>query len=237
LQFNLTGCTLVLAIPSALSATSPLVKLLEASPKALSVRFYADTAQGLGQYIQTTLSATGVSIAPDALRLLTNGLGADREVAARELEKLLLYIAPAKNITAADVQASLSGAPKVDSFVVAEAVANRNPEQTDKLIQLLLAEGDTLESAFHAVSRHLGQLAQAQTLLNEGTDMATVMAKFGKLKAPKDAQEAFTRQLGSYPPARLKTLAAYTYKTLADARRHGSTAPLTLARAMLALSV
>lgn len=236
LQFNLADVTVVMALPGLLSKTSALVKAVESAANGLSVRFFTDSARDLTGFLQGALSAAGVAMDGDAQAVFAAGLGADREIAAREVEKLLLYVNGAPRITLADVQESLSGAPRVDAFILADAVAARNPAEADRLIQILLAEGDTLESAFHAVTRHLNQLALAQTMQAEGADTTTILAQTGKMKSPKDAQTRFLQQVRAYPAGRLKTLPQYSFTTLAAARKYGATAPLTLARAMLALA-
>jgi DNA polymerase III subunit delta len=236
LQFNITNTTVVLPLPGVLAKNSPLVKLVTDAPAGLVVRFYADNARDLAAYVQRVVAAAGVKIEPSALSTLVAGLGADREIAARELDKLLLYVQPSTTITLADVQASLSGAPKVDVFALADAVGSRNPAHTDTLLALMLAEGEDLEGAFNAVLRHLRLVGQGQALLAAGEAEGTVLTKLGKGGVPNDAKALFLQHVKTYPAGRLKTLPQYTFSTLATARRYGPTAPLTLARAVLALS-
>jgi DNA polymerase-3 subunit delta len=236
LQGPLDNCFIVLAIPKHLEKKSALVKAAEAHPNALAVRFYTDAARDLSSYLQNAFKQAGKAIQSEAIMLLAQHLGADRDIAAREVEKLVLY-AGEEDITPGHVRACVAGAIPIDVFRLAEAVASRDRPLADRLTQNLIAQGEDLNGAFMAVVRHLDGLKTAQALLKGGASQDEVLTKTGKIRAPNDARQAFLRQLNNYPAGRLATLPAYAVDTLAAARSGlFGASQLPLARAILALA-
>lgn len=236
LSLPLSAVTIVITVPRLLEKTSPLVKVAEAHPNALSVRFFTDKAADLTPFLQNELKALGKGITPEALQALAAGLGADREIARREVEKLALYAGEENPITEDHVTASLAGAIPADAFRLAEAVGARNPAQTDLLLQHLLQQGEDLNTAFSLALRHLQGLKTAQTQRKAGADDSALLQQSGKIRAPKDAQQAFLAQVRNYPPARLASLETYALEALTQSRSGLLDPNLVLSRALLALS-
>lgn len=236
LAFPLQAVTIVLPVPKLLEKTSALVKAVEAHPQALAVRFMADGERDLAQWLQTEIKASGKAIEPDALHLLASGLGADRDIARREVEKLLLYAGDETLLTVAHVQASLAGATPADVFRLAESVLARNATQTDHLLTQLLQQGEDLNAAFSITLKQLQSLKLAQRLLAEGQPDAEILKQAGKFRAPPFAQQAYMAQVRAYPAGRLATLATYAVETLTQARSGLVEGNLVFQRALLALS-
>lgn len=237
LSFPLEAVTIVLPMPRLLEKTSALVKVVEAHPNALSVRFFVDSARDISQWLQSEINTSGGRIEADALHLMAAGLGADRDIARREVEKLLLYAGAESPITVAHVEASLAGATPSDVFRLAESVAARNAAQTDFLLQSLIQQGEDLNMAFSIVVRQLATLKTAVALESSGAPELEVLKAGNKVRAPREAQQAFLAAVRRYPPARLESLAGYTMETLATARSGVADGTLVLQRAILALSV
>ncbi|HEX2859173.1 MAG TPA: DNA polymerase III subunit delta [Alphaproteobacteria bacterium] len=235
LQGPLENCFIVLAVPKHLEKKSPLVKAAEAHPQALAVRFYLDKTSDLSQYLQNAFNQAGKKVESHAIGLLAQHLGADRDIAAREVEKLCLY-AGDETITEDHVRQCVAGAIPIDVFRLAEAVGARDKVLTDRLTQNLLAQGEDLNGAFMVVLRHLQNLKAAQAMLKEGLSTDEVLTKNGKGKAPPDAKKQFLGQIQSYPAGRLATLPVYALDTISAARSGLFSGQLPLARALLALS-
>lgn len=236
LEFPLEAVTIVLAVPHALEKTSPLVKAVESHPQALSVRFFVDSAADISSFLKNELNAAGVSVEPEALQVMALGLGADRELARREVEKLVVYAGGETPITAAHVQACLSGAIPADAFRLAEAVGNRNRAETDRLLQHLIHQGEDLTPAFSLTLRHLQSLKTAQAMRTRNEPEGEILKVTGKFRAPRNVQTEFLRQAQAYPAARLANLAAYATETLSQARSGLLDPTLVLSRALLGLS-
>lgn len=237
LALPLQDVLIVIPLPRALEKKSALVKAAEAAPNALAVRFYLPTLRDMGEWLRNELQASGKRVEAEAMALLTDHLGADREQAKREVEKLLLYVGNAEAVTADDVRASLSGAIPADVFRLAEAIASRNLKQADRYLTILQEEGEDLNAAFSIALSHLTKLKAAQEARTAGADDATLLQTSGKAKAPRQAQADYLTQVKTYPPARLANLPAYAVETLTHARSGVLDGNLVLARALLALAV
>jgi DNA polymerase-3 subunit delta len=236
LSFSLQAVTIVVAVPNGLEKKHPLVKMVEAHPNALSVRFFNDSSRDITSFIQTELKAAGVAITPPALVLLAEGLGADREIARRELEKLILYAGDEVPLTEAHVQASLAGATPASAFLLAEAVAAQNPNQVDNLIHQLQQAGDDLHSAWSLTLTHLRAIAHAQNMLAAGEPEETILVKSGKGAVPPAAKQVFLQAVKRYPKARIAQLPERALDALTNSRSGLIDADHVLSRALLALS-
>lgn len=231
LQLKLEDVHLILPIPRLLDKAHPLVKAVSTHPQGLSVRFFADTARDLATHLQSLFSAAQKRIDPAALAALTAHLGADRDIATREAEKLILYVAESPTITTEDVQAVVAGATPADVFLLAEAIAARNPARTDRLLQQLLQQGEDLNAAFTMAIRHLQRLHTLQSAPNMAEAVKSLRPPL-----PPQAQTALLHAAKAYPAKRLKGLNSYMLSTLTTARSGLVSSPHVLSRALLALS-
>lgn len=236
LAFPLSNVTIVIAVPKLLEKTSPLVKFIEAHGQALSVRFFTDNASDITTFLKTECSAAGVAIEPDALATLAAGLGADREIARREIEKLIVYAGNESPITVSHVQESLAGAIPADAFRLAEAVGSRNKVETDRLLQHLIHQGEDLTSAFSLVLRHLQSIKLGAELRAQNQPESEILKLTGKFKAPRNVQSDFLKQINTYPPSRLAVLSDYALDTLSQARSGYLDPNLVFSRALVGLS-
>ncbi|PIZ29755.1 MAG: DNA polymerase III subunit delta [Alphaproteobacteria bacterium CG_4_10_14_0_8_um_filter_53_9] len=237
LESNTEGYTLVLPVPKSLEKRHGLVSLLEKHPRTLAVRFFADTARDLAGYLDTALQASGKTLTPSARQALLGGLGADREIAAREMEKLVLYAGDDAEITEDMVYASLAGATAGGAFRLADAVGSRDVALADTLIEQLLEEGEDLNQAFILTMRHLAKLHTLQTALASGVSPNDALYQL-KPPPPKPAQAALLQQAGRYPAGRLAQLPKLTLDTLLQARSGtlSSASQLTFRRTLLSLA-
>jgi DNA polymerase-3 subunit delta len=236
LEFPLSAVTIVLAVPKLLEKTSALVKAIESHSEALSVRFFTDNAADISSFLRSEFNAAGVAITADALAAMANGLGADRELARREVEKLIVYAGAETPITQEHVAESLAGAIPADAFRLAEAVGSRNRAEVDRLLQHLIHQGEDLTSAFSLVLRHLQSIKTAQALRQQNQPEAEILKLTGKFKAPRNVQQDFLTQVNAYPGGRLATLADYSLDTFSQARSGYLDATLVFSRAMLGLA-
>lgn len=234
LSLPLADVLILLPVPKLLDKSHALVKLVEQSPNGLSVRFFLDNERGLVTWLQAELRAAGKSPQPDALSLLASHLGADRELARRELEKLLLYVGNQPQITEEDVRASVAGATPADVFRLADAVGRRDPAATDRILQQLMEQGEDLNSAFNAVLRHLQRVSTLQQAATGQRLEDAVKALRPPVPAPMQAD--LVQQARKYPPKRLSGLSAYALEALASSRSGVLSADHVLSRAVLALS-
>jgi DNA polymerase III subunit delta len=74
-----------------LKKTSALRKIAESERKIAAIPCYQDDSRALNALIDQTLAQEGLTIAPDARRLLVEVIGGDRIASRNEIQKLCLY--------------------------------------------------------------------------------------------------------------------------------------------------
>lgn len=237
LKLPLQGVTLVLPIPGHLDKKHALVKAVEGFEKGLAVRFFADTARDLAGFIGAELTRLGAQATREATDMLASNLGADREVARRELEKLVCYAGEERPITAEHVQASLCGATPSGVFILAEAVLTQNPIMIERQLAQLLEQGEDLNGALMLTLGEFKKLAAAKALKAQGESDETILTQCGKGMVPPSAKQAFLSAVRRYPEQRLKQIPERALEVLTMARSGLLPAEHVLARALLSWGV
>ncbi|MCA3244755.1 MAG: DNA polymerase III subunit delta [Alphaproteobacteria bacterium] len=237
LQHPLQGVTLLLPIPGHLDKKHALVKTLEGQQGSLAVRFFSDTGRDLESFLKAELARHNANATNGALQLLAAGLGADREIARREVEKLVCYAGAEQPMTEAHVQASLCGATPSGVFLLAEAVLAQNTAKVDTLLDQLQEQGEDLNGALVLTLGELTKLAKAQALRAAGEADEAILAQCGKGALPPAAKQAFLAASRRYPAARLAQVPERALDALQLARSGLLPSDHVLARALLSWSV
>ncbi len=237
LQHPLSGLTLLLPVPGHLDKKHALVKAVEGLPAGLAVRFFTDSGRDLESFLKAELVRLGATATPSAIQTLAAGLGADRELARRELEKLVCYAGAELPITEAHVQASLCGATPSGVLLLAEAVLSQNTAKLDTLLQQLQESGEDLNGAMMLVVGELKKTALAQALRAEGAADDAILSQCGKAMLPPAAKQAFLLAARRYPPARLSQMNERALEALTLARSGLLPGNHVLGRALLGLGV
>lgn len=111
-----------------LAKGAPVRTLCEGSPRALALPCYADDARTLGDLIDRTLGARGLTIAREAREVLVGSLGGDRGASLSEIEKLALYADGQGTVSLDDVEAVVSdvGASVLNTLIDAAFAGRAN---------------------------------------------------------------------------------------------------------------
>jgi DNA polymerase-3 subunit delta len=237
LQHPLSGLTLLLPVPGHLDKKHALVKLVDGLQGGLSVRFFADTGRDLESFLKAELAKQGTTATPGGLGALVAGLGADREIARREVEKLVCYAGAESPITEAHVQASLCGATPSGVFLLAEAILSQNAAKVDDQLHQLEEAGEDLNGAFMLALGELMKLAKAQDLRAQNEADEAILAQLGKGMLPPAAKQAFLAASKRYPPARLAQIPERALEALTLARSGLLPPEHVLGRALLGWGV
>lgn len=158
-----------------LGPTSSLRKLCENSDLVAAIPCYVDEGQNLSVLIDSTLRASGYQLNHEARQYLLDALGGDRLVVKGELEKLMLYMGSAKQISFDDVEAAIgnSAVVKVDEAVYAagdQHVANLI-KALDKCAADEVAPVALLRSALY----HFQKLAAVRISMAEGQNLQQIL--------------------------------------------------------------
>jgi DNA polymerase-3 subunit delta len=169
------GDALVLVEGGELGPRSSLRKLFEEAKNAAALPCYADDAGALENVIRQRLSAAALVPDPAALDYLLASLGSDRGVTMNELEKLSLYMGPAKDgakrpLTLADARACIgdnAGGSSLDDVV--DAAASGDLAGLDLALARARAADTHAVALLNALVRHLQQLHLLLAEIESGT--------------------------------------------------------------------
>jgi len=200
----------VVAIAGALTKSSPLLKLAEASPLALAYAAYAPEGQDAERMVIDLGRRFGLKIAPPVAARLADGCGNDQGVVAQELQKLALY-----------VDASTEAPKELDLGAIDEVGAESGEGDFQKLADLALGgEIDSLVEELTRLSgagseaipvvrslqRRLLMLAPARARIEHGERLDAVMTSLGKAIFFKDKAKV-GRMLNKWSAEDLATVA------------------------------
>jgi DNA polymerase-3 subunit delta len=188
------GEALILVTAEELTPRSKLRVAFENADEAAALASYSDDERSLDVLIREAVKKAGLTISADALGLLSDLLGGDRELTRREIEKLVLYVgAPGATITEDDVLACIgdSAALSVDDLVY--AVGDGDQPTIQRVYGRLMAEGTSPISILTMVARHIMRLHETRGRLADGKTMDQAAAAlrppvFYKFKARFYAQ-------------------------------------------------
>lgn len=237
LKLPLQGVTIVITVPGHLDKKHALVKAVESHASGLAVRYFTDNARDLSGFLASEFTRLGVQATREATELLAAQLGSDREIARRELEKLVCYAGDERPITAEHVQASLCGATPTGVFILAEAILGQNPAMVERQLAQLLEQGEDLNGALMMTLGEFKKLAHAKRLKAEGESDDAILIQCGKSMVPPAAKQVFLGAVKRYPQGRLNHIPERALEVITLARSGLLPAEHVIARALLGWGV
>ncbi len=136
---------------------------VESSAKA-NDRNYADTRR---RTIADLCRNAGKKIAPAAVQYLETILGSDTGTMMNELDKLLLYVGDAPEITLEDCRAISSRTPEAVSWTFTGALLERDLRTALEVLDTLIKQGDAAIRVLAAVSGEFQKLIQVKRAMRE----------------------------------------------------------------------
>lgn len=181
------GEALVVVNAGDLGPRSKLRLAFEGGERLAALACYSDGPEAVEGLAREMLRAAGLQIAPEALTMLADQLGGDRELSRRELEKLILYKGGAGSVTEDDVLACVGDSSGLGIDDLVYALGDGDHETMQRVYGRLVLEGASPISILSAVSRHLMRLHETRGRMSEGktADAAAAMLRppvFFKLK-------------------------------------------------------
>lgn len=169
------GGALILVAADDLSPRSKLRAAFEKSDRAAALPCYADNAQSLEGVIRETLKAAGMTISSDGLSWLTDRLGGDRELSRRELEKLIVYMGDARNISEDDAMACIGDTAAMSLDDLIYAVGDGDQATVQRVFGRLTSEGTSSISILTSVARHVLRLHETRGRIAEGKNLESAL--------------------------------------------------------------
>lgn len=174
----------VAAIGGTLRKDSKLVKLIQASPAALSLQSYVPEGRNAAALAVEVGRELGLQIRGDVANRIATACNGDRALIGRELEKMALYLDAApdrpKPLEQDALDALGAAMEEGDLSKLANAVFSGQPQQADAELARLANEGIEDIPVIRALSRRALQLAQLRAQMAEGESIDRVMETAGK---------------------------------------------------------
>jgi DNA polymerase-3 subunit delta len=200
-----------------LSKSAPLRTLCERSPKALALPCYADSGRELGEIVDETLAAAGLTATREARLMLLASLGGDRLASRGELAKLVLYAHGEAAITPDIVDAVLSDVSGLAMDAVVDAAFAGDVDALETGFRRLMAEGMAPSVLLGAALRHAFALLSGRLDFEAGRPPGAVVEGFRGLHFRRRA--AVEKHLQRWSAAGLKQAIRAVQAALLDTRR------------------
>ncbi len=215
-----------------LPARSRLRKLCEGADAAAAVPCYMADTKAMAGLVRTMLSDAGLAIDRDAESYAGDRLAGDRQLARREVEKLIAYMGSDRRVDLAAVMACVgdTAAQSLDDLVLATGDGDRGT--VDRILEKLFAEGVSPVAVLRTAQRHFGRVHLAAAAIARGDAPDRAMAA---LRPPVffKAQPRFRRQLSRWQPDLAGRALALLVDCEAMCKRTGVPAQTVCARTML----
>lgn len=201
-----------------LSRNAPLRSLCERAPQAAALPCYSDDDRNLGTIVDSMLAQASIRIAREARAALLERLGADRLASRAEIEKLILYAHPDREILLEHVEAIVGdvSATAFDSVVDAAFGGDRAALETDFL--RLTSTGGDAGALLLAATRHALHLADLDGKRRQAGTSASVFVD-GQRGVHFSRKQALVRQLDAWTADRLLALATQLHASVARTRQ------------------
>lgn len=121
----------------------------------------------------------GVQLSDDAARLLADSVGADLSALAMEIEKVVAFVFPARDIAASDVAACVGDSHQYDAFDLADALGHRDRQRAFVLMRRVLTNENEALRILHALVSHFRRLWRVRDLLASGASELQIERETG----------------------------------------------------------
>jgi len=227
------GGNLLIVEAGDLSPRSSLRSLAEKKNMIAAIACYLGDAESIGALARQSIAAAGLSLDPDAERIIGERLSGDRQLARQEIEKLIVYAWHRKRVDTDMVLQAIGDSAADNTDQLMDAVTTGNLAAVDRMLNKLLSEDQNPVGITRAALRHFETLRQAGERQATGEEPGKVLASlriFFKRKA------AFTKSLGAWPPARCRTALGQLLETESQLKSTGPPDIATISRTLLQLT-
>jgi DNA polymerase-3 subunit delta len=210
-----------------LKKSSALRKAAEKAPEAVAIACYPETARDTLAAIRRQCADDGLTLDNEAAELLVTGLGDDRGLLRREVEKLILYkgVGEARasgddRITEEDVRACLAAAPQEDTFGIAALTFRGDVKSLSAALAEAEASGTSVVSLLRAAQGRLTRLMPAARAMARGESAEGAVKS---MRPPVHFREAdaMKRELSRWPVQRLEGAACALFEAEAACKTTG----------------
>jgi DNA polymerase-3 subunit delta len=180
----------VVAIAGGLTKATPLLKLAEGSPSAISFTAYMPNGDEAARIVTDLGRRVGLKVSPPLAARIAEVCGNDQAVVAQELEKFALYVGASphspKELEHGTVDAVGADNSEGDFLRLADLALLGEVSEVSEEIARMPAAGSEAIPAIRSLQRRLLMLAPARARIERGERLDAVMASFGRALFWKD---------------------------------------------------
>jgi DNA polymerase-3 subunit delta len=197
----------VILVAGGLKPSSKLLKLALAEPRAMAFASYPPEGQEADRLAVELGRGFGLALSPDVARRVAEAATGNRDILARELEKLACYLDAAPDrpqpLEHEAIDAVGAAAGEADMSRMVEAVGTGNAALLRGELTRLSSEGVEGIPLVRAVLRRMILLARMRAEVERGNQVDAVMTSLGKSLFWKD-KPPVSRQLARWRPELLR---------------------------------
>ena len=184
--------------------------------------FPARRGRDLEEWVGRRFAEVGQGASPAAVMRLSDLIGGQMRLLDQEIRKLVLY-AGDRQVQAADVELMVSPAREANIFAAVDAVLERRPAISLKLLYQLLEDGSSVQYILGMLARQVRMVIVAQDMTGTGSNQDDIAQRIGT-KAGSYPMRKTLEQARKFPPSYLADVhrrlleADVAFKTGADER-------------------
>lgn len=210
--------------------------LMEKNPHARTLPCYADDERAVGELIKEAFAREKIRIEPEAVTLLRETLGSDREILRREIEKLALYAAKSKTIVPKEIIALCGDSSNITIDEIVDAAGTGHVERLDKAISKALGSALDPQRLLISALLHFSWLRQLRVEIDKGNSVSGVLGS-QKPRPHFSRKTALEQQLRLWSDERLASATSRIYRAIAHSRKTAPLAASITHRALIAIGV
>lgn len=168
--------TLLIITSTSLNTKSSLVAYLKDKSFGATVGCYEDREENMTAAARSFFIENGITIAPDALQLLSQRMSSDRKASAGELDKLKTYLGTRKNVTLDDVIKVVSDTSSGSTDDFCFYAASGDMPKALKAYQALVYEGKETATLIRALTYHFLRLLECMAKIENGSTSEAAIA-------------------------------------------------------------
>ena len=193
--------SLVIVLAGELRGNSGLRHLFDHTSNLASIGCYPDEARDIRRLVREFCDQYNIRVTPEALEYLALHLGSDRMVTRQELEKLVVYLGTADQITETDAMAVIGDSAAYSLNVFAILVADGDQRQLMRTWASLRLEGTNPVQILRATLRHFQRLHQVVANVASGGSPAACI-KALRPAVHFSVRDSFERQVRAWHPTK-----------------------------------
>lgn len=229
------GDSLVILESGALPVRSKLRAFVEGLASGAAIACYPEEGRALQSAIEEGLAASGVRLDPDAIGWLLQHVGDDRASTRGEIEKLILYAGPDRQLDLVAVRACVGDLAAVSFDDAVYAAMSGDVAGTEAALERSFAEGIAAVAVVRGVLTHLCKMHVARGHMASGASSGDAVRAlrppvFFKRAAP------FSQALDLWTPRRLMAAMNETRRVELACKHTGAPDALLVRRLLLGLA-